>query len=503
MSDWRGRPAPFARVPVIHSGRRPSQIPVTRPGDALEREAEAIAASTLAGGSVVPPGLDISSVRIHTGDAASRAAHALNANAYAIADDVVLGGAYRPGTAHGRRLLAHELAHVHQQRTRGGAPVVARDGRDENVWVVNVDDLRALGAHVETDTPKLSTPRAEGQQVYVQDDDKGATRLMRSWEVASSSQNVDNGLASVKPNGDFWTLELKSLTFRYRNGSSITIPWNELQFEHRPEATNWKLIHGVLYPLLDGQQTFDATNTPNILLGAEMVSERVARAQRDRRVNAETVFSFNIALAELGGAVGPGDWLAGTAPTSSVRPLRSSDVAVDPLEAELERSFQDTFTEPDPQLETSGQVVEPEIAFGFTRAEVSAARRLMGRAIDNLGPIGRAWRRVTNPGEPAQLTLENSRRLFDNQRGRFWRAVRQDPDARALFEDAGFRFTGSDTSAPVRQLSDGSTMQATIDHIVERQTDFARALDPTNLRFSTRLENTVVLRQVTAQDPFQ
>jgi len=164
MSDWRGRPAPFARVPVIHSGRRPSQIPVTRPGDALEREAEAIAASTLAGGSVVPPGLDISSVRIHTGDAASRAAHALNANAYAIADDVVLGGAYSPGTAHGRRLLAHELAHVHQQRTRGGAPVVARDGRDENVWVVNVDDLRALGAHVETDTPSFPGRERRGSR---------------------------------------------------------------------------------------------------------------------------------------------------------------------------------------------------------------------------------------------------------------------------------------------------------------------------------------------------
>ena len=491
------RPAPGA------SGPAAARIPVTQPGDALEREAEAIAASSLAGGRVVPPGLDVSTVRIRTGDAAARAARALDANAFAIGDDVVLGDAYRPGTTQGDRLVAHELAHVLQHRRRAGPPVGARDGRVTHVQLVNVDDLRAHGAHVETATPGLSPPKAEGQQVWVQDDDKGESRPMRSWEIASSPQNVDNGLASVKPNDEFWTLELKSLTFQYRNGSYLTIPWNELHFEHLPEATEWRLVHGVLYPLLDGQQTFDATNTPHIMLGAELVAERVAQAQRVRRVDAQAVFSFNIALAELGGAVGPGDWLAGVAPTPVGRPLRPSEPAVDPLDAELEQSFRDTFTEPDPELETSGPVVEPEIAAGFSRAQVTAARRIMGRPIDGLGPIGRLWRRVTNPGEPAQLTLSNSRRLFDNQRGRFWRAVRQDQAARALFEDAGFRFAGSDTSAPIRQLSDGTTMQATIDHIVERQTDFARALDPTNLRISPRLENTVVLRQVTAQDPFQ
>jgi len=475
---------------------------MTRPGDAREREADAIAASALAGGAVVPPGLDISTVRIHTGEAASHAAEAVGANAFAIGDDVVLGAGYRPGTLRGDRLLAHELAHVLQQRMRGGPTVLARDDRVAHIQLVNTDDLRAAGYAVgPTDAPKRSAPKAAGQEVRILDDNNNVT-TMRSWELAASPQNVDNGLASVKPNGEFWTLELKSVTFRYRNGSQLTIPWDELHFEHLPEATEWKLTRGILYPLLDGVQTFDATNTPNIVLGAELVSERIAQAQRDRRVSAETVFSFQIALAELGGAVGPGDWLAGTAPRPSGS-IRPTEGVVDPLDAELDRSFQDTFTEPDPELETAGPVVEPEIALGFTRTEVTAARRLLGRRIDGIGPIGRIWRRVTNPGEPGQLTLGNSRRLFDNQRARFWRAVRQDQAARKMFEDAGFRFEGSDTSAPVRQLSDGSTMQATIDHIAERQTVPTRALDPTNLQISSRRENTVVLRQVTAQDPFQ
>jgi hypothetical protein len=215
------------------------------------------------------------------------------------------------------------------------------------------------------------------------------------------------------------------------------------------------------------------------------------------------VFSFNIAIAQLGAAVGPGEWLAEVAPRSAFRPLRPTEGPIDPLDAELERSFQETFTEPDPELEISGPLVAPEIAHGFTQAEVAGARRLMGRPIDGVGAIGRIWRRVTNPGEPAQLTLQNSRRLFKNQVARFWRAVRQDAAARREIEDAGFRFTGEPETAPVKQLSNGETMQVTIDHIVERQTDPANALDPANLRLSPRLENTVVLRQVTAQDPFQ
>jgi hypothetical protein len=98
--------------------------------------------------------------------------------------------------------------------------------------------------------------------------------------------------------------------------------------------------------------------------------------------------------------------------------------------------------------------------------------------------------------------LGNSRQLFDNHRGRFWRRIRQDPAARRIFEDAGFNFTGAAETAPTRTLADGSVMQMTIDHMIERQTAPGRALDPTNLQIVTRRENTVMLRQLHAQDPF-
>ncbi|MET0622224.1 MAG: DUF4157 domain-containing protein [Pyrinomonadaceae bacterium] len=76
-------------------------------------------------------GLDLGGVRVHTGAQASAAARSLGAAAYAVGEDVVFGdGAYAPGTAAGRRLVAHELAHVAQQRGAAASqsPVVSRPG---------------------------------------------------------------------------------------------------------------------------------------------------------------------------------------------------------------------------------------------------------------------------------------------------------------------------------------------------------------------------------------
>jgi hypothetical protein len=68
-------------------------------------------------------GHDLGDVRVHDGAAAARSAAALDAVAFTTGRDVVFGaGAYRPETARGRLLLAHELAHVVQQRAGLGPP---------------------------------------------------------------------------------------------------------------------------------------------------------------------------------------------------------------------------------------------------------------------------------------------------------------------------------------------------------------------------------------------
>ena len=61
-------------------------------------------------------GHNFSRVRVHTDQQASSSARAVDAAAYTVGSQIVFAeGRYRPGTVAGRRLLAHELAHVAQQ----------------------------------------------------------------------------------------------------------------------------------------------------------------------------------------------------------------------------------------------------------------------------------------------------------------------------------------------------------------------------------------------------
>jgi hypothetical protein len=63
---------------------------------------------------------DLSDVRVHTDQTAHELNHAVSARAFATGTDVYFAqDQYKPNTSDGDRLIAHELAHVVQQR---GAP---------------------------------------------------------------------------------------------------------------------------------------------------------------------------------------------------------------------------------------------------------------------------------------------------------------------------------------------------------------------------------------------
>lgn len=68
-------------------------------------------------------GHDFREVRIHTDARAADSAKLLNAKAYTVGRDVVFSeGRYSPDAIEGKRLLAHELAHVIQQSRGGSTP---------------------------------------------------------------------------------------------------------------------------------------------------------------------------------------------------------------------------------------------------------------------------------------------------------------------------------------------------------------------------------------------
>ena len=71
-------------------------------------------------------GRDFGQVRIHTGGAAARSAHDLDASAYTVGQDIVFArGRYAPQSPQGQHLVAHELTHLVQQQ-RGGQQLIQR-----------------------------------------------------------------------------------------------------------------------------------------------------------------------------------------------------------------------------------------------------------------------------------------------------------------------------------------------------------------------------------------
>jgi hypothetical protein len=144
---YNGRRVDLPDDPVPHYSQTPTQNPGNRPvpeSSSIQRQTAASAspqtestdqASTAlsllkqdAGLPLDPQsraffeprfGRDFSDVRVHTGQQAAESAHSIQAHAYTAGNHIVFGASqHQPSTPEGKRLLAHELAHV-AQRTDG------------------------------------------------------------------------------------------------------------------------------------------------------------------------------------------------------------------------------------------------------------------------------------------------------------------------------------------------------------------------------------------------
>ncbi len=111
-------------------------------------------------------GHDFSDVRVHTDSRAVESARAVSAHAYTVGRSIVFdGGKYSPDTNPGRALLAHELAHVVQQR--GAAPAVQskltinEPGGADEVEADAMANAALSGADV---PPATATPAARSAQ---------------------------------------------------------------------------------------------------------------------------------------------------------------------------------------------------------------------------------------------------------------------------------------------------------------------------------------------------
>ena len=77
-------------------------------------------------------GRSLEDIRVHNDSKAAESARSLGAKAYTTGKDIVFGeGQYKPDTADGERLLAHELAHIVQQS--GATPVAGISQKSDSL----------------------------------------------------------------------------------------------------------------------------------------------------------------------------------------------------------------------------------------------------------------------------------------------------------------------------------------------------------------------------------
>ncbi len=132
---------------------------------------------------------DFGNVRIHTGRAAATSARALQAAAYTQGSDIVFGqGNYAPATGNGRHLLAHELAHVVQQR----AGRVAATDTGRGVAVSDPGDRfeRAAEETARVVTRKISRAPAASAETMLGLQATAGNAAVARWRAAASDVPV-------------------------------------------------------------------------------------------------------------------------------------------------------------------------------------------------------------------------------------------------------------------------------------------------------------------------
>jgi hypothetical protein len=140
-------------------------------------------------------GHDFGRVRVHTDARAAESARAVGALAYTVGRDVVFGvGRHDPGTAAGKRLLAHELAHVVQN---GGRSVPTGELELGGAGTTQEREAEAAARRVVASAGEAAASRTA--PAYNLAPATGAPLVQRQSPVSSSSSSGGGGGAGPAP----------------------------------------------------------------------------------------------------------------------------------------------------------------------------------------------------------------------------------------------------------------------------------------------------------------
>jgi hypothetical protein len=178
---------------------------------------------------------DFSGVRVHTGADAAASAAVLGAKAYTVGRHIVLGGGQpSPESPSARPLLAHELAHVVQQRRGGAAPAVAASAAHE------MDARSAATSAMSGRVPvRVETGTAIG---WAREEKGGGTALplLTAEDPTASPRYIDTIFQRVS-----YSLVFGVTTFKWEEHGKeklIRIPFNDLdQNDAQAFVALWKV----------------------------------------------------------------------------------------------------------------------------------------------------------------------------------------------------------------------------------------------------------------------
>lgn len=143
---------------------------------------------------------DFADVRIHTEGAAARAAMSMGAGAFTIGRDITFAPRqYAPCSAAGSELIAHELAHVVQQRHgAGGATTVGNAAQLE----AQADRAAHSALHGASMPALDAAPRAVQRRVPLRDVGRGeASGMARVGELIDRLNGMSQGLTYANEGG--------------------------------------------------------------------------------------------------------------------------------------------------------------------------------------------------------------------------------------------------------------------------------------------------------------
>jgi len=178
--------------PIVHNV-------LTLPGQPLEASTRAFMEQRF--------GHDFSRVRVHADDRAADSARAVHAQAYSVGSQIVFAkGQYAPGATAGRRLLAHELAHVVQQGPVTSVPAEIAPANDTSELEADAIAERVTaesGANVPGPRPAVQTSTTQlARLMRAPDDPTSKAHYPTSDERSSVMDELTPQQQAAQQSGD-------------------------------------------------------------------------------------------------------------------------------------------------------------------------------------------------------------------------------------------------------------------------------------------------------------